>query len=446
MLLIMSLREYQNRTRVLTFDVYGAFSGKVTSGFNAYRPGLLGPAPCKINTDVISASTAASYGPSSVGKCTMCRDERGRLVDPRVKQVQQTFKEARSVPPTDHKLGHMQAFEHGLKQLLPPDSNVEPSQAVYGLARGYNILSPVCSAQTDAVSIQGSDENEENLSIETKKAEVEMNSSSVSSTCAAEDSSFEDDQDDDYDDNSSQPTGQRKVKVKASNGIRKGIDNASEKTSSPANFTRQLTQKTKKQSQRRPKKVYKRESRKRMCKAETPVDRGAKCTWSENEQEACIALLVDIQTSWTGKFTIDALWQRVSEEMISAGFNRTPHGVKNYWSRYGRIRSGYDERSVKRPEAMVTGALDGTKVGRRISAKNPIVSPNRIMYYENTEQDTTQPDHTSTSSPLLIGEKTEDKDNEDSKIIADTSAAVKEEDDDISWGSQYSGSPSTDNT
>ena len=48
------------------------------------------------------------------------------------------------------------------------------------------------------------------------------------------------------------------------------------------------------------------------------------------------------------------LWTRISKELGQQGINRSYSACKNYWSRYGRVRSKFDERAIPIPGQLAT--------------------------------------------------------------------------------------------
>ncbi|KAF2100691.1 hypothetical protein NA57DRAFT_74289 [Rhizodiscina lignyota] len=81
--------------------------------------------------------------------------------------------------------------------------------------------------------------------------------------------------------------------------------------------------------------------------------------WSEAEQKACIFQMRRLAPHWDG--ARDLLWYGVSEEMAREGISRSQWAVKNWWNRFGRARSGLDERVRPRTTTMRTGLLVSQK-------------------------------------------------------------------------------------
>ena len=102
--------------------------------------------------------------------------------------------------------------------------------------------------------------------------------------------------------------------------------------------------------------------------AEKPRIKGS--AWSDAEENMCITLLRNIKEAGLVS-NVQKLWPIVEANMKSQGFDRSASAIKNHWNRHLRAKSGFDERANPRPDALRTGALDGTKVGRLPGKQKP---------------------------------------------------------------------------
>lgn len=89
--------------------------------------------------------------------------------------------------------------------------------------------------------------------------------------------------------------------------------------------------------------------------ADTPPEKGSKKggTWTDIEHAKIERELRSLRAE-EARRGIDrmkglrdvALWSHISSVLETLGVYRSPSACKNYWSRYGRVRSGYDERAI----------------------------------------------------------------------------------------------------
>jgi hypothetical protein len=94
----------------------------------------------------------------------------------------------------------------------------------------------------------------------------------------------------------------------------------------------------------------------------TPEKAGKKGgSWSDEEHAAIEHALRELRANEasrgiTGTKGIRdvALWSHISTELEGHSVTRSPSACKNYWSRYGRVRSGFDERAIPIPGQLAT--------------------------------------------------------------------------------------------
>lgn len=93
----------------------------------------------------------------------------------------------------------------------------------------------------------------------------------------------------------------------------------------------------------------------------TPPKRIARKAWDDHEHSVIVSELRELRSTEradgrVGKLGLRdvKLWTYISNRLGASGIYRTPSACKDYFSRYGRLRSGFDERAIPVPHQLAT--------------------------------------------------------------------------------------------
>ncbi|KAL8704674.1 MAG: hypothetical protein Q9201_002168 [Fulgogasparrea decipioides] len=77
----------------------------------------------------------------------------------------------------------------------------------------------------------------------------------------------------------------------------------------------------------------------------------SKPSYTEKEQELVIHYMLE---ELANKNYTETKWDNIANQLATHGIVKTKWSIKNYWSRYGRYRSGLEERQKPKSRSMVT--------------------------------------------------------------------------------------------